>query len=791
MRHLVLVFLIFISTITFSQTITGKVSDNLGSVAFADVILKDTNNTIVTGTTTNDDGTFSIKTTTGDYMLIVSFLGYENWTKSISLTTTIDLGTILLKEDSQTLDEVVIKSKKRVIERKVDRLVFNVEKSIVAATGTAEDILKIAPRVQIQNGAIEIIGKGNARVLINGRLSPLEGEDLIDFLNGLGANEIKSIEVITNPPAKYEASGNGGLINIILKKGALNTWKNVTTLMYNQNKYNFGNFRNNFFLNKNKISLSASINATKGNFENAEGLQIFYPTNFWDINIDNKSPNRKYSGRFLIDYEVSDKTTIGLQYLSSLSKPGARATITSSIFDVNNKLERTLVNKGAFDVNDHINSINFHSITAIDSIGKRISLDVDYFKFKSDSKHNFITESFDENNIFTGLNSAGLNITDQEINNFSSKIDVEYPIKKVNLSFGVKASFTETKSSGMFFNNITGEPILDKSISNEFMYNEDNLAAYISGNTNLNEKLQVKFGLRVESTKTKGENTTINQINKNEYTKLFPTLYFAYEKNESNSFGFSYGKRINRPGFGNLNPFRIYINDNSYSEGNPFLQPSFTDNFEFSHSYKKNTNTSVFLNITNDGSGTLFTPNETNQIQIVTRENYYNQYSFGISESFSYNKISWWNNQNSVSIIGYKTTFTKDFGSAPKNGTLFTMSSNNTFTISENTKFQINSWYRSKHSNGLFSVGEMYDLSFGLQHHFKKSNIKVSLLANDVLNTASLNNYKSVVNGIEQVYRQNRSSRNFEIGIFYTFGNNKIKENKRGFGNDDEQNRSN
>ena len=193
---------LFISTFIFAQTITGKVVDDIGNIAFADVILKDIHNNIVTGTTTNDDGTFIINVTEGKYTITVSFLGYESWNKQIAVHTSVDLERIVLKEDSENLEEVIITSKKRVIQRKIDRLVFDVEKSVVAEGGNGIDILNVAPRVQVQNGTLEILGKGPSRVLINGRLSPLEGEELTAFLQGLNANDIKTIEVITNPDRK-------------------------------------------------------------------------------------------------------------------------------------------------------------------------------------------------------------------------------------------------------------------------------------------------------------------------------------------------------------------------------------------------------------------------------------------------------------------------------------------------------------------------------------------------------------------------------------------------------------
>lgn len=789
MKTLLLITLFF-SSIMVSQTITGKVADKTDIIPFANVIVKNTTDKIISGTTTDDQGVFEVKVNQGNYTIEISYLGYQTWKKEIQVTKNLNLATILLEGNAQALDEIIIKTEKRVLERKIDRLVFNVEKSIAAVGGNGLDILKITPGVQVQNGTLSILGKGASQLMINGRLSPLAGDELVSFLSGFSATDIQKIEVITNPPARYEASGNGGLINIILKKGIQDSWKNSTTISYNQNRYKFTTLSNNFFYNKDKISFSGSINTTKGDFENSEGLLIGYPTNNWEIDVNSRSARDQFSGRFLIDYAVSEKTTFGIQYLGNATAPSIIGKTTSSIFDTKNNLEKTLINQGDNIVDTKNHTLNFHLLRTLDTLGKSISFDADYFTFDSENSRDFFTEEFNSSGNSEGINSAALNIANQAIENFSAKIDVEFPLEKVNLSYGVKASFTNTKSDVLYFDTLSGSQVINPNRSNAFDYQEDVLSGYISGNTQVSKKLEMQFGLRLEDTKTKGLNAEMNEETINNYTKLFPSLYFSYAKNDDHNFGFSYGRRINRPNFRNLNPFRFYINDRSYSVGNPFLQPSFSDNIEFSHLYKKNLNTSVFLNITTDGFGTVFTSDAVNQTQIVTKENYYTRYNYGITESFSFLKSSWFKSQNSVNIFGYYTKFIQGFGSAPKNGMQLYLTSNNTFSLSENTKLQVNSWYSSQHNRGLFSLGEMFDLSLGLQHDFK-NNIKISLLFSDVFKTSGLNNYNSTVNGIEQVYRQNESTRNFRISLSYNFGNKKITVKDRGFGNDDERRRSN
>jgi hypothetical protein len=785
-----LIIVLFFSSVMVSQIITGKVADKTDIIPFANVVVKSKNDKIIAGTTTDDKGLFEVNVSQGNYTIEITYLGYKNWEKEVQVGVNLNLETILLEENAQALDEIVVKTEKRVLERKIDRLVFNVEKSIATVGGNGLDVLKITPGVQVQNGTLVILGKGAMQVMINGRISVLVGVELVRFLSGFSASAIQKIEVITNPPAKYEAAGNGGLINIILKKGIQDSWKNSTTISYNQNRYNFTTLTNNFFYNKDKVSFSGSLNTSKGNHENSEGLFIAYPTNNWEIDVNSRIGREQFSGRFLLEYAISDNTTFGMQYLGNATTPNIMGTTTSSIFDTDDKLERRLINQGDNRINTKNHTLNFHLLTALDSLGKSISFDADFFTFDSENSRDFFTEEYNNSGNLQAINSAALNISNQAIENFSAKIDVAFPLEKMNLSYGVKTSFTSTKSNVLYYNTISGSAVLDLNRSNEFKYQENVLAGYISGNTSINNKLEMQFGLRLENTKTKGIHAEMSQETINNYTKLFPSIYFSFAKNDANNFGFSYGRRINRPNFSHLNPFRFYINDKSYSVGNPFLQPSFSDNIEFSHLYKKNLNTSIFLNITTDGSGTIFTSDAANQTQIITKKNYFKQYNYGLTESFSFLKNNWFKSQNSINIFGYYTQFTKDFGATPKNGMQLYVTSNNSFSLSKNTQLQLNFWYSTQHRSGLFSVGEMFDLSLGLQHDFR-NNIKISLLFSDLFKTAGLNDYTSAINGIEQVYSQNESTRNFRISLSYDFGNKKVSVKNRGFGNDDERRRSN
>ncbi|KKN08528.1 hypothetical protein LCGC14_1055860, partial [marine sediment metagenome] len=306
-----------------------------------------------------------------------------------------------------------------------------------------------------------------------------------------------------------------------------------------------------------------------------------------------------------------------------------------------------------------------------------------------------------------------------------------------------------------------------------------------------NDRWALQIGLRAENTQTEGYSKNLDQTNSNKYLKVFPTAYLSYNKNETNSISLSYGKRIRRPSYGNLNPFRVYVSSNTYSEGNPFLQPSFTDVFEFKHTYKNKLTTNAFFNRTIDGSGVIFTSEVDTKTQIVTRENFYDQNSYGIGESYLFNTINWLQSQNSFTLVNIQTKLIKPIDALPQNGFSFNLTSNNSISISETTKMQIDASYNSYAKSDLFTIGETFSLDFGLSKTFLNNNLQLAVFVKDIFDTSSLNNLSSTVNGVRQVYGQSRNNRFVRVSASYNFGNKKIKVKERSFGNDEERRRAN
>jgi iron complex outermembrane receptor protein len=793
MKKVNLLIFLLLPLFCLAQTagkLKGKIANETTALEWADVSIFNSEGKIIGGTTSKQDGSFEINLKEGSYKIGISLLGFTDYEKEITVKKDIDLGTIVLKENTTNLGEVVIQSRRNTIEEKTDRLVYNLENNIANVGGDALSAINTAPGVVVLNNAINILGKGASRVMIDGRMIELTGEELNNFLKSISASDIKNIEIISNPPAKYEAEGTGGLINIIMKKGARDSWKNTSTASYDQSKYGIYTLRNNFFYNKNKFRFSASINGKKGYRDVYEVSEAYFKEGFSSMRASTKFKEDNLSGKLALDYDLSEKTTVGFQFFKDKSNPDFDSNIKIVKYDTQNELESYIINESFLDRRTANQTYNVHLITKLDTLNRKLSFDVDYFNYDSKFDNNFKANNYSSDGVFIDVNQSGRNISNQDVDNLSFKADMEHPLQGLNLSYGAKVSFTNSKSDIVFYNKITGIPELDPNQSNQFEYTENNQAIYINGDKKINEKWNFQLGLRLENTKTNGFSETLKEETKNNYLKLFPTFYASYKKNENNNFSLNYGKRISRPSFSLMNPFRVYISSNSYSEGNPFLKPSFSDNFEFAHSYKKTWRTSVSLNAITDGYGVIFNPNSETNTQTVTRENYFKGFNYGIGETYSANFADWWQSENSLYFSGSQIKFIKEINAAPSNSLKVDFSTNNTFSLGKSTKLQIDFSYNSPYKSGLYQTGYMASFDIGFKQDLLDKTMQIAFLANDVFNTSYLKDDVSVVNGVKQVYSQNMSNRFARLSVIYNFGNKKINVKQRDFGNQDEKNRT-
>ena len=354
-----------------------------------------------------------------------------------------------------------------------------------------------------------------------------------------------------------------------------------------------------------------------------------------------------------------------------------------------------------------------------------------------------------------------------------------------------KLSYIKNNSDVGAFNFQNGSFVVNPNQSNIFEYKENTQAIYVSASKSV-KKWDFKLGFRLELTQTEGNSVTLNQSNKNNYSKLFPTAYITYNPNDDNSLSLNYGKRINRPSYRELNPFRWFSNPYSFTEGNPFLQPSFVDNFEVSHTFQNNLNTSLYLSLTEDGSDQITLTDITSNIQATVRRNFLEEYAIGISQSYTFKEI-----KCLESYLQYDFNYSKIKSTLPntideQDGLNFYAGIDNSFYFNSEKTFlgELNFWYSSPGVSGVDIITESYAVDMGLKWLFLEKDLQIKLVFSDVFRT-SQGAIISVVNAINQEYRNYYDNRQLRISATYRFGNKKLRSKRKQFSNEEERRRTN
>lgn len=790
MYRLIFIMLL-LSNLTIAQfKISGKVvTKDDKPIEFAEIVLYNEKTIPVVNQLTDEKGEFIIEYNSGTYRLEIRKSERELYSKSIVLNENIDL-QIIKVEESKTLGTVLITKKRDIIERKVDRLVFNVENTIKTAGGDAFDVLKITPGVRVQNQTVGIIGKGTVRVLIDDKLMELSSDELNNLLKSIPSENIKSIEVMTTPPAKYEALGNSGLINIRLKKAKKDSWNLALGTSYmRRSKDHIGAQTSNFMYNKNKLAFTSSLNYRNGGeIYNYQDF-VYFPNQLWD---NNQKFERKYKRTNAIvsaQYLATSKWTIGIQYLGNFNATNSNRPGNTTVYNNQTNSKESEISSVTMPVQrPNLNSINLFNDIKLDTLGKKMIVNIDYFNFSNKDERPYegtLVENNQPTQYFKGINE-----NTQKVNNFSTKLDFEFPTKWFDLSFGSKFSISKAKNNIYAFNSgLQNDPItnMPKELT-QFDYDENIQAFYVSGNKKY-KKFEIQLGMRVEATQTKGYTGNNNQTAKNNYEKLFPSLNISYNASDNSTFRFSYGKRIGRPIFSELNPNITYINPFWSIEGNPFLQPEFINNFELIYAYKK-LETKLYHSIENSIFNQIALPNPDTQIVRLTYRNIYNVKRYGFTESFVFDKLNWWTS-NSMFDINYLTSKTMNLSATGVNGLNSSFSTNNDFILNKDKTviFNLNYTHNLIGTYGVERVKSSSSTSLSFQWLLMDKDLKITLKGEDVFRTDILK-FNSTVNGVYRNSNYYFDSRYFQLAINYKLGNKKVRVEKRTTGNEDERRRT-
>ncbi len=797
-----LLFLVIINNTIWAQIkLSGTVSNTTKTpVAFAVVTLSG-NNTSGQTLQTDSAGSFSFNNLkAGNYQLSISFTGFGQSVIAVLLNHDTTL-QIVLKPSNTQLGEVSVTASKATIENSTEKTVYNVSSSITANGSDALTAIGKIPGVRVNNNEIGIAGKGQVKVMINDRIVQLDGVDLTRYLRSLSANQISKIEVIKNPPAQYDADGNAGLINITTKqskKAGLSgnvqvsdkQWLHNPANVYGTSNYWVLNSSANLNYNSRKFSAYGSLN-WDGDHE-LEGFEtdVFYPTQTWKQTDtgDYRMHNVSYVAGF--DYKLSPKTTFGASYIGGSNSYDGSDHVNNPVYGQTGRLDSTLRTYADYHPVALSNSVNLHTVINFDTTGKKLTINADYFNYYRTDHSNFESNTFFPNGaVIPSANTRYLDSNKQDINVYTFKADAEIPTKFAKIAFGGKLSFIDNYSNAFYY-NVSPQNVQSRNtnLSNEFDYKENTQSLYVNIDGGKG-KWKYQAGLRGELTETKGYSYTLNQTTPKNYLKPFPSLLISYQADTANGFAFTVGRRINRPTFWNLNPFKSLFTAYSYGEGNPYLQPEYNTNFELSHTYKGILTSALFLNITDNGffNVTLAQP-DTNLVYTIPL-NFIKTYRYGISENLTLHLADWLDNNNQATA--YHTNAHSDLPNIKSiEGYGLYLATNNTiyFNKDKTLASAINFWYQFPEIDHIGQSDAYSKLDIGFTALALQKKLNISLNLSDAFRTsAPAVTYNA--NNIREKFTNFQINRFVQLAVSYRFGKD-ANSSKRDTGNEDERGRT-
>jgi outer membrane receptor protein involved in Fe transport len=774
-------------------------------------VRKALDSTFVKGIATTNDGVFLVENLpANNYILSVSIIGYQNTDVLFKIderNEEVKLSPIEMKVDSKLLNEVVVKSQRQLIEQKVDRLVFNVEGSGLAAGNNTLELLAKAPMIYYNaaNESLLLKGRPGVKIMIDGRLTNLSESDANALLKSMPADDIAKIEIITNPSAKYDAAGTVGLINIITKKGqSLGTNGTFSvgggySSWYHNDDYGRGNANLTLNHRTEKVNLYGSLSASGNHsFSENKGFDEYYDTK--DVLLTYRHENQNLmtyrsnsqSFRLGMDWFLNPKTTIGFLTNGFVSSRKDHDDGMTMIFKEGKTLEFTNLNTQDESSNNHRLNFNTNIKHIFDAkSGREISADFDYSSFGRQANNdinNYLRTN--EGKLYSPLllrNSLPINV-----DIVAGKIDYVHPLtEKSKFETGLKVSDVVTDNNAQFEINNNSVWQNDVSRSNHFKYSERINAGYVNYSTAFG-KYELQLGLRAEQTISSGNSITTNTVVDRNYTELFPSFFLTNTINDNHTLGISYSRRIGRPSYEDLNPFIVISDRYSYQQGNSFLKPSFTSAIELTHTFKGTFTTSLTYEHTTDlPLEVMRRESADNRIVLNRMENIASGNFFALNFSTSKNITKWWSVDSyaGLSYGKYETTLQ---GKEITNGQPFYMVNlYNSFTLPKNWTYRLSGNYLSALAYGIMTQNAQYQVDMGFSKSLwqKMGTLKISF--DDVFRTAR-GYYTSRLPGLASSSLNHWQSQILRVSFTYKFGSSKIKAaRKRSTVTEDEQGRVN
>lgn len=797
-----------ISLCSFAQNggkISGMIKDggNQKVIDAASItLLRAKDSFVVKSAVTDKEGNFSFENVQyGSYLVAATSLGhgksYSNRLEVKEDDNKVSAGIMQLHPVSKNMNEVVVTSKKQFIERKIDKTILNPEALLSNAGTTALEVLEKAPGVTVdKDGNISLKGKQGVMVMLDGKPSYMSPTELANYLRGLASSTIEQIEIMTNPSAKYDAAGNSGIINIKTKKNKQKGFNGSASLAIGQGDYTKTNNSVNLNYRKGKVNLFSTLS---GNYrEDYQALEIrrHYKNDDGSTKaiFEQKSFQKKYRNSYNakvgMDFYAGKKTTVGIVINGTYNPSTDKSFNTSFLKNSSGVVDSIVTALGDENAVWKNAGANFNLRHVLDSTGREFTADLDYINYYSNRDQLFTNSSFQPD---WTKKSADMLVGSlpSDIKIYSAKADYIHPFTSgLKMEAGLKFSFVNTDNTAGYYNMVNGTQTVDYEKTNQFQYTENINAAYVNFSKTI-KKWGFQSGLRVENTTYEGNQfgnpQRTDSAFKKSYTSAFPTTYISYNANKNNSFGLSYGRRINRPDYEDLNPFLFFLDKYTYGAGNPFLKPMFSNVFEGSHTFKQWLTTTANYSQTRDLFNETF--EEKGFATIVRQGNYGKMNNLSLSVNAQLKPTKWWNAM--IYTEGRYQEF-KGFlyGEVVDiNATNLLVNITNQFTFKKGWGAELSGFYRTKGVEGQIIIKPMGQLNAGIQKQLLKKKATLKLTVRDILFTMIPTGDINFQN-TEAHFKNYRDSRVATLSFNYRFGKpiKGLKSRKSG-GAGEEQNR--
>lgn len=799
--YTLLVYLLGISTIAAQELgkISGQVSDQNGAaVPYANVaLIAIPSGDLVDGAVSDENGKFLIESPkSAKVKLVVSsigFVSFESEPFEMKPGTVKDFASIQITDEMTGLEEVTVQSTRPEIIIEPDKTIVNVEGTVMAEGSNALDVIGRSPGIYVdQEGIINLNGRSGVVVMINDRQTYMSAVDLANFLRAMPADNIKSIEVINNPSARFDAEGSAGVINIRLKKNTVDgmfgniqlggqyngKWAPNTGLAVNLKK---GKWTSNVNLNYNHYANVNKLDIYR-NFKVPEGVSEFE---------QHSRISQRYKNLFLngaTNYEINENHNLGFNFQvsdnnSTNQNPSTTEILTPGIADpsyLDSYNDETGGGNRYFT--------NLHYGGNFDTLGTKLTSDVDFTRMNSNSQSLLSNTTWMGEDFEGGAYGELLTLNEMYYDIFTAKVDFVKPLWKGTLETGVKGSWVKSDNNLDLSESHESGPFIPTENSNHFIYHEQVLAAYASYKGKISEKLSYQAGLRGEQSTIEGNSVTLDQINKQDYFNFFPSAFLQHQVSENYQIIYNANRRITRPNYRSLNPFVYYIDPLTSEKGNPNLKPQYSNNFEMNNVVKGVYQFTVGYSMTEDAFMQVFIQDEEARTTTTFTGNFDKTENVNFRAIIPVDISEWYSTSNmlQVNYNKFKSQIGDDY--LDNSQTSFMVRTQHNMNLPKGFKVELIGMYLGPQMWGQGMIKGFGWVDLGVTKSLMKDKLTLSVNGTDLFRTQVIRATIDFAD-IDTSFRQYRSNQGVRFTLKYNFSRGESFKVKSSSGSSEERNR--